>query len=126
MKIQINTDASLECSEAMATQISTTVDHVLQRFRDRITRVEVHLSVQKGDKGAQHDKRCVMEARLEGRQPIAATDQAATPQQAVRGAADKLARLIDSQLGRVANSSRSQPSPTAVPDLDTGPGADTK
>ncbi len=45
--------------------------------------------------------RCVMEARLEGRQPIAVTDQAATLDQAVRGDANKLARLIESTLGRL-------------------------
>lgn len=62
-----------------------------------VTRLEVHLSDQNGGKSGQRDKRCVMEARLEGRQPIAASDDATTLDQAVRGAADKLARLIDSQ-----------------------------
>jgi hypothetical protein len=42
----------------------------------------------------------VMEARLEGRQPVAVTHQAATLDQAVEGAAHKLARLIESTLGR--------------------------
>jgi len=55
----------------------------------------------------------VMEARLEGRQPIAATDEALTMELAVRGAAEKLARLIDSQLGRAASSDRSPVKPAA-------------
>jgi ribosome-associated translation inhibitor RaiA len=42
-----------------------------------------------------------MEARLEGRRPIAVTHQAATLDQAVDGAADKLAKLIESTLGRL-------------------------
>ena len=43
----------------------------------------------------------MMEARLEGRQPIAVTNEAATVDRAVDGAADKLNRLIESTLGRV-------------------------
>jgi hypothetical protein len=43
----------------------------------------------------------MMEARLEGRQPVAVTDHAATLEEAVHGAAHKLARLLDSTLGRL-------------------------
>ncbi|MEO7254707.1 MAG: HPF/RaiA family ribosome-associated protein [Casimicrobium sp.] len=111
MKIQVNTDAHIEGHEALATHVSTTVEHALRHFHDRVTRVEVHLSDENGGKSGAHDKRCVMEARLEGRQPIAATDEAASLHQAIRGAADKLARLIDSQLGRVASSVRTPDMP---------------
>jgi hypothetical protein len=43
----------------------------------------------------------MMEARLEGSQPIAVTHQAATLDQAMDGAANKLSRLIESTLGRL-------------------------
>jgi len=112
MKIQINTDANIQGCEALAAQVTATVEHVLKRFQDHVTRVEVHLSDQNGDKSGQQDKRCVMEARLEGRLPVAATDAAATTDQAIRGAADKLSRLIDNQLGRAASSERSGLKPT--------------
>jgi len=107
MKIQINTDANIQGHEALAAQVSATVEHVLKRFQDNVTRVEVHLSDQNGDKSGQHDKRCVIEARLEGRAPVAATDDAPTTDQAVRGAVEKLSRLIDTQLGRLASNQRS-------------------
>ncbi|MES2839951.1 MAG: HPF/RaiA family ribosome-associated protein [Pseudomonadota bacterium] len=113
MKIQVNTDVHIEGREALATHVSATVQHALQRFQDHVTRVEVHLSDQNGDKSGQQDKRCVMEARLEGRQPIAATEEAPSLHQAVRGAADKLARAIDSQLGRAASTERSPVKPAA-------------
>jgi ribosome-associated translation inhibitor RaiA len=113
MKIQVNTDVHIEGREALTTRVSAVVEHALQRFQGQVTRVEIHLSDQNGDKSGQQDKRCAMEARLEGRQPIAATDAAPTLDQAVRGAADKLARLIDSQLGRVASSDRSPVKPAA-------------
>jgi len=113
MKIQVNTDAHVEGREALAAQVGATVEHALRRFQDQVTRLEVHLSDQNGGKSGQHDKRCVMEARLEGRQPIATSDSSATLDQAVRGAADKLARLIDTQLGRAASSERSPDKPAA-------------
>ena len=113
MKIQVNTDAHIEGREALTTQVGVTVEHALQRFQGHVTRVEVHLSDQNGGKSGQQDKRCVMEARLEGPQPIAATDEALTMELAVRGAAEKLARLIDSQLGRAASSDRSPVKPAA-------------
>ncbi len=113
MKIQVNTDAHIDGHELLAEGITRTVSHVLKRFQDHVTRVEVHLSDLNGDKGGPPDKRCVMEARLEGRQPVAATDVAGSLDQAVRGAVEKLSRLIDSQLGRAASSERSAVKPTA-------------
>lgn len=113
MKIQVNTDAHIDGHEALVEGVNRTVSHVLHRFQDHVTRVEVHLSDQNGDKSGAPDKRCVMEARLEGRQPVAATDVAASQDQAVRGAVEKLARLIDSQLGRASSNERSPVKPTA-------------
>jgi ribosome-associated translation inhibitor RaiA len=101
MKIQINTDAHVDGNEALASQVSAKVELALDRFSERITRVEVHLSDEKGEKGGQLGQRCMLEARLEGRQPVAVTDHAATMEQAVQGAAEKLARLLDSTLGRL-------------------------
>lgn len=100
MQIQINTDHNIAGHAALAAQVSDVVERVLSRVSDHITRVEVHLNDENGDQQGQNDKRCMMEARLEGRQPIAVTHQAATVDQAVDGAADKLTRLIESTLGR--------------------------
>lgn len=101
MKIQLNTDAHINGTEALAAQVADMVEQALERFSEHITRVEVHLSDENGDKSGQHDLRCMMEARLEGRQPVAVTDHAATLEQAVNGAAQKLAHLLDSTLGRL-------------------------
>lgn len=100
MQIQINTDNHIKVHKEFATQINGVVESALNRMSDHITRVEIHLSDENGDKSGQNDKRCVMEARLEGRQPIAVTHNAATVDQAVNGAADKLVRLIESTLER--------------------------
>jgi len=99
MQIQINTGHNIEGHEALAAQVSQVVESALSRVSDHITRVEVHLNDENSDKHGQSDKRCMMEARLERRQPIAVTHLAATLDQAVNGAADKLTRLIESTLG---------------------------
>jgi len=113
MHIEINTDSNIEGHEALATQISSEVEGALKHVSDNITRVEVHLSDENSNKkGGNDDLRCVMEARLEGRQPIAVTHHAATLDQAVDGAANKLARLIESTLGRLRDQKRDRTDPT--------------
>ncbi len=102
MQIQVNTDRNIEGHEALTAQVSRVVESTLSRISDHITRVEVHLSDENSDKkSGDNNMRCLMEARLQGRQPVAVTHQAATLDQAVDGAADKLIRLIESTLGRL-------------------------
>lgn len=102
MQVQINTDRNIEGHEALAAQVRGVVESALRRISDHITRVEVHLSDENSDKkGGKDNMRCMLEARIEGGQPIAVTHQAATLDQAVGGAAGKLTRLIESTLGRL-------------------------
>jgi len=101
MQIQVNTDKNIEGREEIVAQVEATVASSLGRFSKRITRVEIHLSDENGDKNGQTDKRCMMEARLEGRQPTAVTCEAATIAQAVAGAADKMKHCLKSTVGRL-------------------------
>lgn len=118
MQIQINTDHNIEGHEALADRIGGAVEHALNRLSDHITRVEVHLSDENGAKSGQNDKRCVMEARLQGRKPVTVTHQAATLDQAVGGAAGKLSKLVESSLGRVHDrADRAAEQPQPGPDL---------
>ena len=101
MQIHINTDRNIDGREALSAHISSEIEQALNRFSELITRVEVHLSDENSDKkGGKDGLKCVIEARLEGRQPLAVTHQATTLEQAFSGAADKLARLIESSIGR--------------------------
>jgi len=102
MQIQINTDHHIEGHEALAAWATGEVKSGLSRFSTSVTRVEVHLSDENGHKSGPDDKRCVMEARVQGRQPLAVTHNAQTLYLAVTGAAEKLSRAIDSALGRLA------------------------
>lgn len=106
MQIQINTDSNIEGREALAAHVTSVVERVLSRFSDRISRVEVHLSDLNGDKRGQDDKRCLMEARVEGRQPNAVTHQAESLHHAIDGAADKLLRSLTSTFERLNDDRR--------------------
>ncbi len=101
MHIQVNTGKNIEGHEELVAEVEATVTNLLSHFSADITRVEVHLSDEDGDKNGQNDKRCLMEVRLEGRQPTAVTCQAATLALAVAGAADKLKNSLESTLGRL-------------------------
>ncbi|MFT5085421.1 MAG: ribosomal subunit interface protein [Lentisphaeria bacterium] len=101
MKIQFNTDVNIHGTEALAARISASVEEALENFQVHITRVEVHLSDESKGKSGLHDHRCMLEARLEGLQPVAVTDHATSLEQAVNGAAQKLAHRLESMLGRL-------------------------
>jgi ribosome-associated translation inhibitor RaiA len=120
MQIQVNTDHTIQGHEALAAEIRGVVESALSRMSDHITRVEVHLTDESGSRSGKNDKRCMMEARLEGRQPIAVTDEAGTLDLAVNGAVDKLARLIEHTLGKLhdqrAHRTDSPPHEPAFPD----------
>jgi ribosome-associated translation inhibitor RaiA len=108
MQIQINTDHNIPGREALSAHVTSVVENALSHFKQRITRVEVHLTDENGPKTGARDMRCAMEARLGHHQPVAVIHEAATLHQAIAGAADKLARLVEHTLGRLQDN---QPQP---------------
>jgi hypothetical protein len=103
MHIEISTDNNITGSDDLTAQTKETVQQALAHFAEKITRVEVHLSDRNATKSGQDDKHCMIEARLEKRQPIAVTHAAATLERATKEAADKLKRSLESTLGRLGD-----------------------
>src|SRR6187402_1708090 len=101
MDIQFNTANNINGSETMNNRLSDVIAEKLSRFSDYITRIEAHLSDSDGQKDGQNDKQCVLEARLEGLQPIAVTSNANTYDEAVTGAISKLKSSLDTTLGKL-------------------------
>lgn len=102
MRVELNTDANISGTEALAQQAESTVRDVLGHLGDHLTQVGIHLSDLNGhSKGGTADIRCVLEARPTNHQPLAVSDESATVEQATRGAADKLKRALDSLIGRL-------------------------
>jgi ribosome-associated translation inhibitor RaiA len=106
MQINVNTDKTIEHHTGLNDHVQQVVQAALQRFGEHINRVEVHLSENNAKKSVDGDIRCMMEARVNGYQPIAVSDHNATLHQSIHGAADKLQRAVDSALGRLHDSKR--------------------
>jgi hypothetical protein len=100
MHIEIRTDSHIQGGD-LGPYVDRTVGSVLAAHVAQITRIDVHLNDTNGGKGGADDKRCVIEARLEGRKPQAVTHTADTVEQAIKGAADKMKRALDSALGKL-------------------------
>ncbi|MFT4698774.1 MAG: ribosome-associated translation inhibitor RaiA [Flavobacteriaceae bacterium] len=103
MTIQINTDKTLTGEKRSSDFFISQITEALQRFESHITRIEVHLKDENGKKDGFNNISCLIEARLEGKQPIAITNQADTINLAVTGAIDKIKNSIESILGKIQN-----------------------
>ena len=103
MHVQVNTDNHVEGDDELIRSVQATVDDALGRFADRLTRVEVHVGDENSHKGGANDKRCAMEARPAGHQPVAVTHTAASLDEAVDGAAKKLQTVLDRTLGKLSD-----------------------
>lgn len=103
MKIQFNSGKHISVSDELNQSLTSILSDELNRFKGQITRLEVHLSDIDGNKNGQDDKRCMLEARLEGLAPVAVTNNANTHEAAVKGAAKKLKASLDTVVGRLKN-----------------------
>jgi hypothetical protein len=103
MKIQFNTDKTINGDEKNQHYFISLIDEELKRYQALITRIEVHLSDQNGNKEGVNDILCLLEARLEGRQPMAVSHQDDTVELAVSGALEKLKTALETILGRLQN-----------------------
>ena len=103
MFININTDNQVDSSGDHNAQLEEQVRQRLARFEGRITDVEVHVSDINGPRGGNADLRCSMEARINGIPPVAAIDEGDSVDRAVIGAAKKVVRAIDHQLGKLGD-----------------------
>jgi ribosome-associated translation inhibitor RaiA len=104
VQIQVTTDNHIDGGQEFSQQVEATVEAALGRFRERLTRVTVHLTDENSHKSSADDKRCAMEARAAGLKPLAVTHLAATLDEAIDGAADKLERVLDHAFGRIEDS----------------------
>ena len=98
MKIQIN-PGDVETSEAIDQRIRDEVEKALRHFAEQVTRVEVHLHDENGPK-AGLDKRCKLEVRLAGHDPMMVEHDARDLYEAIHQAADKLERAVRHKLER--------------------------
>ena len=100
MKIQANSDKTIQVDAALTRFVEDEASRLLDRFAKKLTRVEVHLSDINNTRTGQADKRCLVEARPIGDRPVTADALAATTESAVSEALKKMQRLLTTFFGK--------------------------
>ena len=101
MQILIETDRNITQTAQQDERTERTLRSAIGRFEQRLSRVQIHLSDENSNKGGSDDKRCMIEARPEGLDPLAVQHKAATIELAIDGASVKLGSALDSLFGRL-------------------------
>lgn len=99
MLVNIYTDRNIDGDEELLARFEKKVRSELDRYSERLTRVEVHLMDENANKGGA-DKRCTVEARAAGIRPIAASHEAEVLEVALDGALDKVRRGLSHATGK--------------------------
>ncbi len=101
MKIQVNTDSSVKGDQRLEEIVIGEVEDKLERFRDQVTRIEVHIRDENSSKkGGAKDKRCLIEARIRGQEPTAVDHRAPSIDAALNGATKKMRRALETIAGK--------------------------
>lgn len=103
MLVEVNTDKNIKNSERLIDYCRSMVEAELGRFEEHITRVEIHLSDENGDKGGEDDKRCLLETKLKGKAPVAVKNTASNIDDAISGAIDKIVKVLETSLDKMRN-----------------------
>jgi hypothetical protein len=106
MLIQLNTDNHIDGSTDLAARVEPAIATALDRYADRVTRVEAYFKDANSHKGGAVDKECTLEARVAGLAPVAVTDLAPTIELALDGALDKLISALDHTEARAGKTRR--------------------
>jgi hypothetical protein len=102
MKVQVNTSNDIDNKDALETWASTYLNEHLARFAQELTSIEVQLTDENHvAKGGGSDKRCMLEARVNGRAPVAVTNFATNQDLAFRGAVEKLSHALEHEFGKL-------------------------
>ena len=101
MLIQVRTDNHLPNTEEFADRVRDEVEGAFgDRYHGQVRRVEVYVQDINGHKHGV-DKRCSIEASLDGHAPVTAEHKAPSVDEAVSGAVDKILRGLEHTLGRL-------------------------
>ena len=99
MQIRVDVDDHIDGSEELMVRVEGVVEGSLDRFQERIARVDVHLSRRTPHKTGDRDMCCRMEAHASGHESIEASHEALTLTEAIHAASAKLERALDIALG---------------------------
>jgi ribosome-associated translation inhibitor RaiA len=101
IKVQVNASNDIDNKDSLESWASDFLNEQLARFDQDLTSIEVQLTDENHAVKGGVDKRCMLEARVNGRTPVAVTNYGTNQNLAIRGAADKLEHALDHALGKV-------------------------
>lgn len=101
MEILINTDNNINGSAQMIAYFKEETKTSFERFSEHLSRIEIKISDENGDKSGENDKRCVLESRIKGMQPMAVTGFGSAVEKAFQAAVDKMKTSLDSKIGKL-------------------------
>ena len=117
MQIQVNCSNHIQGNDRLDAWVRSTLASTLERYEEDLTRIEVHLRDENGDKSGPQDKRCQMEARPKGHPPISVSHTADSIDHAIDGAATKLNNALGHFYGKLRSKRVTSPVPAEL-DVD--------
>lgn len=122
MLVNVTTDNYIRGSEGLRGHIATILEDALEKYGDRVTRVEVSLTDENSDKKqGSDDLRCFFEARLAGMPPVTVSCQAPSMDVAIDGAVEKLLHALEHRVDKQTQRKGSVPMGGAGDGLDGDP-----
>ena len=109
MQVLVNGDDHVCCDEELIRRVEGVITGTLERFGDRVFRVEVRLRDLNSERPGDRDKVCSLEARMAGAPSLIAEHDAPTLTEAIHVAAGKLERLLSRQLREFADALTGSP-----------------
>jgi len=119
MNIQVNSDRTIDVDANLTARVKEDATRILDRFETKLTRVEIHLSDIDNQKSGRADKRCLVEVRPAGENPLTASATTATTESAVDQALRKMQRSLTTFFGRKGRPATEVAAPVSNPKKST-------
>lgn len=106
MQIQINTDHNIKGTVEYLTdteKFEQIVMDALDHFKKYIAKIDIRFTDENAGKVGYQDKRCLIEARINGVRPIVATHHAQNLVLALEGASERLKHSLEHTFGKMRN-----------------------
>lgn len=117
MNIQVRHDHHIEGSARFIEYVRQRIEQEFDRQSNQITHFEVHFSDDSAAKHGEHDKKCMIEARISGLKPAAVTCKGDSLELVLDGAIEKLHHWVEHHLAKTQSHRREMP---ALKDDDDG------
>jgi len=101
MIIQFNSSQHIEGSVRLQEYFTGVMNEEFSRFSHKITRIEIHISDENGDKPGPKNKKCLMEARIEGKSPTVVEVHGNSYEECIKGAMAKLKTVMKNTFERL-------------------------